>query len=73
MADTLTLWKTKTTSTTQTATTLRATLTPTTGATTTKATSSGDPSAIGNPSGNINQNPHLLNINPTGHAVPAPA
>ena len=47
MADTLTLWKTKTTSTTQTATTLRATLTPTTGATTTKATSSGDPSAIG--------------------------
>ena len=57
MADTLTLWKTKTTPTTQTATTLRATLTPTTGATTTKATSSGDPSAIGNPSGEYKPNP----------------
>ena len=46
MAVILTLWKTKTTPTTQTATTHEATLTPTTGATTTKATTSADP-AIG--------------------------
>jgi hypothetical protein len=32
-------------------------LTPTTGATTTKATSSGDPSAIGNASGEYKPNP----------------